>query len=232
MAADRRYVDKNIFSGLNQLCVDEKIVRALTMEDIDKLFQVAEADGERGKAFGRYLSFLLMTGCRRMEAVELKWGEVNLLDGLIIFGKTKTHIDRVVPMNDELRTMLLAMYKDVVRANNENRVFPYRGDFCSKLFKKFKKRGMLSKHVNLHSLRHTAAMVMRLNGVHTLSIGQTLGHRNLKTTERYARAFPELLRPAVRVLIVKAMREKGAELRKEAEEDGKGLQLPTNSGDR
>ena len=104
-------------------------------------------------------------------------------------------------------------------------MFPFGedGDYVSKLFKKYRKRADLSPHVKLHSLRHTAAMNLRLQGTQTLSIGQVLGHKNAKTTERYAKAFPILLRPVTDLLSVEKMRQMGEELRKQDEEKKKLL---------
>ena len=102
MAGDWHYVDTNVFIGIKQLPEDTQVVRALTFEDVAKLFAFAEKDGERGKNFGRYLKFLLLTGCRRMEALDLQWGEVDFHQSFVTFKKTKTDDGRVVPINDEL----------------------------------------------------------------------------------------------------------------------------------
>lgn len=223
MAGDRRYVDTNVFAGINQLHEDTQVVRALTFEDVAKLFEFAEKDGERGKGFAKYLKFLLMTGCRRMEALDLQWGEVDFHGGFITFKKTKTDEGRVVPMNTELTLMLQEMYAESGLRKAETRLFPYHGEYVSKLFKTYRKRANLSGHVKLHSLRHTAAMNMRMQGAQTLNIGQVLGHKNTKTTERYAKAFPVLLRPVTELLSVEKMRQMGQELRRQEEEKTKQL---------
>ncbi|MDP2884611.1 MAG: tyrosine-type recombinase/integrase, partial [Ignavibacteria bacterium] len=129
MAGDRRYVDTNVFAGINQLHVDTQVVRALTFEDVSKLFEHAEKDGERGKRFARYLKFLLMTGCRRMEALDLQWGEVDFHGGFVTFKKTKTDEGRVVPLNTELTQMLQEMYAESGLRRAEIRIFPFKGDY-------------------------------------------------------------------------------------------------------
>lgn len=223
IAGDRHYVNTNVFVGINQLHEDTQVVRALSFEDVSKLFEFAEKDGERGKQFGRYLKFLLMTGCRRMEALDLQWGEVDFHGSFVTFKKTKTDEGRVVTLNKELADMLQEMYAESGLRKAETRIFTFHGDYVSKLFKTYRKRANLSGHVKLHSLRHTAAMNMRMQGAQTLNIGQVLGHKSTKTTERYAKAFPVLLRQTTDLLSVEKMREMGKEIRQQDEEKTKQL---------
>ena len=158
-----------------------------------------------------------------MEALDLQWGEVDFHGGFITFKKTKTDEGRVVPMNTELMQMLQEMYAESGLRKAETRLFPYHGEYVSKLFKTYRKRANLSGHAKLHSLRHTAAMNMRMQGAQTLNIGQVLGHKNMKTTERYAKAYPVLLRPVTELLSVEKIVQMGKELRRQEEEKIKQL---------
>jgi len=217
MAGDRRYVKNNVFASIKPLPVDQMIVRAMTVEEMAQLFEHADSDGERGKAFARYMKFLLYTGCRRTEAVKLMWGDVDFNNGMVTFGKTKTHVGRVVPLSKQALVMLAEMFKENIRRDMHVQVFPYRKGYVTDLFIKYKHKMGLPPRVKLHSLRHTAAMIMRMSGVGTLDIRDVLGHKDLKSTEVYAKAFPDLLRPATETIDVDKLLEVGKVKRRKLE---------------
>ncbi len=51
-----------------------------------------------------------------------------------------------------------------------------------------------------HDLRHTFATRLVQSGVDLYKLQKLLGHRDLKTTQRYAHHYPESLRSGVEVL--------------------------------
>jgi integrase len=51
-------------------------------------------------------------------------------------------------------------------------------------------------HVRLHDARHTAATLLRAQGVELRVIGEILGHTDSRTTARYAHQVDELTRDA------------------------------------
>lgn len=53
-----------------------------------------------------YLRFLLITGCRREEALSLKWADVDFRWGSVTFWDTKTGGDRVIPLTRYAATAL------------------------------------------------------------------------------------------------------------------------------
>lgn len=53
-----------------------------------------------------YLRFLLITGCRREEALSLKWADVDFRWGSVTFRDTKTGGDRVIPLTRYAATAL------------------------------------------------------------------------------------------------------------------------------
>ena len=55
----------------------------------------------------------------------------------------------------------------------------------------------LSKRLHPHSLRHTTAVYLLKAGVDFATISQWLGHANINTTMRYAKADMELKRQAL-----------------------------------
>ncbi len=46
-------------------------------------------------------------------------------------------------------------------------------------------------HIKFHSLRHTSATLLLLNGVNIKTVSNRLGHTNLSTTNRYLHTLAE-----------------------------------------
>lgn len=53
-----------------------------------------------------YLTLIWLTGCRRSEACNLKWQDVDLISGFITFRQTKNSHDHTLPLSDYLWSML------------------------------------------------------------------------------------------------------------------------------
>ena len=132
----------------------------------------------------------LNTGMRRGEVVMLKWDNVDLAHSFILLesSTTKTKQTRKVPINSVLKDMLFMLQNkrehDYVFSNSLDQPF-VSGEGIIKAFNLAKKRAKI-KNFRFHDLRHTAATRMVESGIPLFTVGQILGHRNPKTTMRYA----------------------------------------------
>lgn len=71
-----------------------------------------------------FIIFLWLTGCRKSEAANLKWSDVDLRDGSILVRATKSGSQQFLPISQFLIRMLERRYQD--RASDY--VFPSRND--------------------------------------------------------------------------------------------------------
>jgi site-specific recombinase XerD len=55
-------------------------------------------------------------------------------------------------------------------------------------------------HVRFHDLRHTFVTRLIQSGVDLYKVAKLLGHRDIRTTQRYAHHYPESLRDGVEAL--------------------------------
>ena len=136
-------------------------------------------------------SFYIGTGCRRSEALNLRWSDIDFENNTVIFRITKSGKARVVPMRKKLISLLLDF------PSSEERLFPCESSYVSRLFKKYAHNANLPPELKLHSLRHTfltyaVSTSKNLRGVQTLA-----GHSSVTVTEGYTHLLPEELRSIV-----------------------------------
>jgi len=141
---------------------------------------------------------LLLTGMRRDEVRDLGWEMVNWRQGTLRLPDTKTG-KRDIVVSDEVMTLL-----GKIAAAKGN---PKRGlVVCSKQGKRLWSLCRSWKHarvlagipdVRLHDLRHSVASDAIMDGIPLEVVGKMLGHRNYRTTQRYAHIADYALRDAV-----------------------------------
>lgn len=150
------------------------------------------------------IKFAVATGLRRSEICSLKWNGVDLKNKHIVVGRghsTKSHHQRVVP----LAKPALEILRSKQQESENDYVFPGRrggrlnGDYLGKQFKVYVRKAKLPEDVNFHSLRHTCASWLVMNGVPLRVVGEILGHApgSYQVTQRYAHLAPGATRDAV-----------------------------------
>jgi integrase len=169
---------------LNEL----KRIKTLSDEQIYKLI-----GSFKSKSIKDLISFLIFTGCRKGEALNLKWDDVDLQNGIISIKATKTNEDRRIPVSEVLKKLLMNMDRtsEYVFARNGKRIKHFYKSFysaCGKL-------GLRDFHI--HDLRHVFASKMVMNGTSLYITGELLGHKTPNMTKRYSHLVPETLKKAV-----------------------------------
>ena len=143
--------------------------RALTLDE-QKLFLY-----ESKKSYLKYLfRFYLLTGCRKSEALGLRWEDIT--DTQLFIRGTKTdNALRHLPLFDKLNKLLGNIPK------TSKYVFAYGSDAVQYEFNKVRNR-LPFKDFTLHDLRHTFATRCIESGVDMLTVQKWLGHADYATT--------------------------------------------------
>ena len=94
------YLDKNPCAGVKKLN-EPSHLKTLSDEDINKLIS-----GATNKLTRDLITFLIYTGCRKGEALNLKWDDVDLKNDVIAIKGTKTKYDRYIPISKPLKELL------------------------------------------------------------------------------------------------------------------------------
>ncbi|MCP4986068.1 MAG: tyrosine-type recombinase/integrase [Colwellia sp.] len=149
--------------------------------------------------------FNLHTGLRQDELLSLTWDRVDLFRKTILIKVTKNGKPRTVPLNKTALEILVRKAK-IIHISSQI-------VFHNKCGKKIDKHGLRRKFVvameraeiedfTFHALRHTFATRLAQSGVDLYKISKLLGHKDIKTTQRYAHHCPDSLRSGVEILEV------------------------------
>lgn len=183
-AVDHGYRDDNPALGIKKP-PEGKRERFLSMEELGRLGKAlwgAEDSGINRTAL-EAIRLLALTGCRKGEIVSLRWSEVDLEHGFLRLAESKTG-PKVVFLGPPAMELLCN------RPRESEWVFPNakgNGPIAAvpRIWDRIRREAGL-EDVRLHDLRHSFASVGAATGSSLVIIGALLGHRDAKTTARYA----------------------------------------------
>ena len=183
------YIEKNPASGIKKLNELSRL-KTLGDEDIQKLIS-----GATNKLTRDIITFLIYTGCRKGEALNLKWDDVDLKTSVIAIKGTKTKYDRYIPISEPLKALLSGIERnqDCLYVFNRNgaKLTDFKRSFHTAC------RNAVLKDLRIHDLRHVFASKMVMGGTSLYITGELLGHRTTQMTKRYSHLVPDTLKKAV-----------------------------------
>lgn len=129
----------------------------------------------------------LSTGARRGEILGLRWRDVDLQRGRLVFRETKNGECRVAPLRGTARDALRTLGE--VRHNDSDWVFPSLDgtrprDIQTAWAKAVRAAGI--DDFRFHDLRHSAASYLVMSGASDIEVAEILGHRTLQMVRRYS----------------------------------------------
>ncbi|MHB1679813.1 MAG: tyrosine-type recombinase/integrase [bacterium] len=182
------YLEKNPAAGIKKLNELSRL-KTLSNEDIQKLIT-----GATNKLTRDLITFLIYTGCRKGEALNLKWDNIDTNNGIIAIKATKTKYDRI-PISKPLKELLSGIEKHQDCEYVFNDKGKPLGDFKRSFHTACRNAGL--KDMRIHDLRHVFASKMVMGGTSLYITGELLGHRTTQMTKRYSHLVPETLKKAV-----------------------------------
>lgn len=153
---------------------------------IDELRRLAGTEC-RNEVLRRAFLFSCFTGLRYSDISSLTWGEVHRQGNFtrIVFAQRKTgsleYLDispQAVPLMGERSEPQTLVFGELPMPTSANRLI---GTWC--------RRAGINKHISFHCARHTFAVMMLDLGVDIYTVSKLLGHRNLSTTQIYAKVL-------------------------------------------
>jgi len=182
---------------------DNRRLRFLCREDADMLFEELEA---RSPQLHDISLLSLHTGMRAGEIFNITWHDVDLTHEIITIKNPKNEETRQAYMTPQVKKILKARQNS--KSENSDLLFTNRkGEKIREVSTTFDRamktlgfnNGVKDRQNKLvfHSLRHTFASWLALQGETLLTIRELMGHKDIKMTMRYAHLIPDHKKRAV-----------------------------------
>ena len=187
------WIDINPCSRVRKLSEPRGRTRFLTDDERERLLNSCEESNTKELLIIVLLA--LSTGARKNEIRWLRWDDVNIQTGTVIFRETKNGTIRSVPIVGRGLDLIREWGK--IRRLDTDLVFPGRNPKHPVLFEKSWKRALKESDIEdfrFHDLRHSAASYLIMAGVHMRTVAEILGHKTLAMVQRYSHLSPEHLR--------------------------------------
>lgn len=173
-------------------------VSFLDKDEVHRLMEVVKSDTNTGLRDRAILALLFSSGLRVSELVALNRDSINLERGeFSVRGKGQK--DRPVYLSDSATYMLAEYLKS--RKDDFDPMFIHfsgskseleGGEYTrltarsiQRIVEKYSKQAGITKHVTPHTLRHSFATDLLMNGADIRSVQGLLGHSNISTTQVY-----------------------------------------------
>lgn len=181
------------FSHVPGIAKKETNRNYLTLDEVRRLAATDCRLPEVKRAF----LFSCLTGLRRSDIEKLTWGEVVNADGRtrLIFRQKKTGGLEYLDITQQAAELI----GERGTAKSDDKVFGHIHWVSStnSNIREWALRAGIDKHITFHSGRHTFAVLMLSLGTEIYTVSKLLGHRNLATTQIYAKIVDKKKQEAV-----------------------------------
>ena len=187
---DEKVIRENPMNKIPFLKKGKKVKEPLTDREVRKLLRAFDTTTTHGYRDYVITKFLLMTGARITETLELENNDVNFTDNSVKFRYTKNRNEKVSFLTNKIAFELRRWMAYKERYVNSDYLFPtIRGtvlngnNFAKNLRKVCEDAGL--DEVNPHRLRHTFACMFLKQGGSIYVLSKLLDHSSVQTTEVY-----------------------------------------------
>jgi len=171
----------------------------LSQDDLSTLLK--ECDDSDNLFLGKIIRFLILTGCRKGEALQASWEQVDLKYGIWTVPMSKNGRPRRIFISSTCKDFLqkLILFRESFNLSstggdplftNLNSGKQYK---CIQTAWMFAKKSCNKQEVRIHDLRHTFASILINNGASIYEVQKLLGHSSVNVTQRYAHLLPNKL---------------------------------------
>lgn len=187
--------------------VTRKQVTFLHYDEVARMLDIIPLDSEQGLRDRAIIELLFSSGLRVSELVNLNRGHVNTQrrefmvrgkgqkDRPVFIGEATAQ--RVEDYLNERLDNLPPLFLSYSRNNISSRTGDYRrltARSIQRIITKYARLAGITKHVSPHTMRHSFATDLLMNGADLRSVQSMLGHSNISTTQVYTHVTDEHLR--------------------------------------
>jgi len=193
-AFDDRIIPVNPLRGVSGFKDEETERTYLTFDEVKKMAKIDCKYPVLKRAF----MFSCLTGIRKSDIEKMTWAEVQTFGDKtrLIFKQKKTGGQEYLDINPQAAAYLGE------RRKNADRVFAgfkYNSQTLLEL-RRWALLAGITKDVTFHSGRHTFAVMMLDLGADIYTVSKLLGHKELSTTQIYARVLDKKKQEAVNLI--------------------------------
>jgi integrase len=166
--------------------------------DIEDVKAIAKVDFDN-KEVQRAFLFSCFTGLRFSDVRSLTWDNIitktinKEIRYFLTFNQTKTKSNNEIPLSSSAI--------DLLGKKRENLEFIFNISIHSgsvnRTLRRLLELAEITKRITFHSSRHTNATLLLTNGAEFLTVSKLLGHKDTKSTVRYAKVVDQLKLTAI-----------------------------------
>lgn len=193
-AVDENIIAKSPCANVKNFKLEDKVRQYLTEEEI-KILASSTLTKNQDLVRKGFL-FCCFTGLRSSDAKSLTWGMISNTDqGLCI-------VKRMVKTRQVIRTYINKNAASLIgeRGRDDEFVFPgyQKTETAINLsLDRIRKRIGLNKKITTHVARHTFATLLLTKNVDLYTVSKLLGHKDISTTQIYAKVIDQSKKDAV-----------------------------------
>jgi len=190
------YLPANPIKGLSKEKESERPIQPLSEEEIQRILSAAKAQSVEMYAL---ILLALNTGLRTGDLLKLRMEDRWLSDRWlsVTMGKTQDVVN--IPLNDEaIDAMKMLDRKEGMMLFPPKRQGSDIWKFRTSWLKLLRTAGI--RRIRFYDLRHTFGTTLMETGAHPRAVQKLMGHKSLKTTERYIYVRDSLMVDAVKNL--------------------------------
>ena len=190
-AFEERIIEFNPIRGVERFKAEEGTRMYLTIDEVKLL---AQTECEYPRIKDAFL-FSCLTGLRRSDVLRLRWGDVYRQGEYtrIIFRQKKTKEQEYLDITEQAARLMGK------RGDDEEYVFTdiHTPSTTNNAIKLWVARAGIKKDITFHCARHTFATMMLDLGNDLYTVSKLLGHREIATTQIYAKVLDKNKQKAI-----------------------------------
>lgn len=187
--------------------VSRKQVTFLHYDEVERLISGIDISSQAGLRDRAIVELLFSSGLRVSELVNLNRDHVNTKRReFMVRGKGQKDrpvfiseaaagwVDHYLDVRDDTLPPLFISYSKNVESTNTGDYRRLTARSIQRLVSKYTRLAGITKHVSPHTMRHSFATDLLMNGADIRSVQSMLGHSNISTTQVYTHVTDEHLR--------------------------------------
>jgi integrase/recombinase XerD len=181
--------------------LEDRLPRSIfTREEVRRILEAPDTQTGKGIRDKAILETFYSSGIRLEEMTRLTVQDVDCVKGFLRVNRGKFGKDRVVPLGtkacDYVREYLREVRGEWTKDNRDERALwlswrwphqPLKKQIISVMVRQYARAAGIKKQASPHVWRHTCATHLVGGGANIAYAQRLLGHRDLRTTERYTR---------------------------------------------